>query len=81
MVAQSAAKGALPSLYAATSHAVEGGEYYGPSGFYEAFGYPGKASSTRRSQNPQIGERLWAVSESLTGIHYDFQAARSTRTA
>ena len=75
LVAQSALKGALPTLYAATSHEAEGGEYYGPGGFYEAFGYPGKASSTRRSQNPDLGKRLWNVSEELTGIHYAFQAA------
>lgn len=75
LVAQSALKGALPTLYAATSHEAEGGEYYGPGGFYEAFGYPGKASSTRRSQNPDLGKRLWDVSEELTGIHYAFQAA------
>lgn len=74
LVAQSAVKGALPSLYAATSHEAEGGQYYGPSGFYEAFGYPGKATSTRRSNDQDTWKRLWDVSEELTGIHYDFQA-------
>lgn len=74
LVAQSARKGALPTLYAATSHSVEGGEYYGPDGFYEAYGYPAKARSTRRSQKPEWGKRLWEVSEQLTGVCYDFNA-------
>lgn len=81
VVAQSALKGALPTLYAATSHEVEGGEYYGPSGFYEAFGYPGKATSTRRSKNQETWRRLWDVSENLTGVHYDFQATTQPVTA
>lgn len=72
LIAQSAAKGALPTLYAATSHEVEGGEYYGPDGFYEAYGYPAKAFSTRRSQNADTARRLWEVSEQLTGVHYPF---------
>lgn len=81
LIAQSALKGALPTLYAATSHSVEGGEYYGPGGFYEAYGYPAKASSTRRSQRPEWGKQLWEVSEQLTGIHYDFEAAPRKATA
>ncbi len=76
LVTQSALKGALPTLYAATSHEVEGGEYYGPGGFYEAFGYPNKAASTRRSQNPETWRRLWNLSEELTGVHYDFHRTR-----
>lgn len=74
LVAQSARKGALPTLYAATSHEAEGGGYYGPGGFYEAYGYPAPASSTRRSQNQDVWKRLWDVSEQLTGVTYDFQA-------
>ena len=81
VVAQSALKGALPTLYAATSHEVEGGEYYGPSGFYEAFGYPGKATSTGRSRKEDVWQKLWEVSEQLTGVHYDFQAAPEAVTA
>ena len=72
IIAQSARKGALPTLCAATSHEVEGGDYIGPDGFYQAFGYPGPAKSTRRSRNPEIARRLWDLSESLTGVHYDF---------
>lgn len=72
VIAQSALKGALPTLYGATAENVQGGEYYGPDGFYEAFGYPAPAGSTRRSRNPEIGRKLWEVSEQLTGVHYSF---------
>lgn len=72
VITQSAIKGALPSLYAATAEGVQGGDYIGPDGFYEAFGYPGPASSTRRSKNPDIARKLWEVSEQLTGVSYPF---------
>ena len=40
LISQSAAKGALPQLYAATAPDVQGGEYFGPNGIAESFGYP-----------------------------------------
>lgn len=72
LIGQSALKGALPTLYAATAAEVQGGEYIGPDGFYEAYGFPTQAGSTRRSNNPEIGRKLWEVSEQLTGITYPF---------
>lgn len=75
LIAQGSSKGALPTLYAATSHDAEGGEYYGPGGFYEFYGYPVKATSTGRSQKPEWGKQLWEISEKLTGVQYDFQVA------
>lgn len=77
IVAQNPVNGALPTLYAATATGVEGGEYYGPDGFYEAYGYPGLAKSTRRSRNPDIGRKLWEISESLTGIEYAFDSKKA----
>lgn len=76
LIAQNPVRGALPTLYAATSDEVQGGDYIGPDGFYEAFGYPGPASSTRRSRNPEIARKLWEVSEQLTGVTYAFQPSR-----
>src|SRR5439155_11229479 len=35
LLAQSAERGALPQLYAATAPDVEGGEYFGPNGLFE----------------------------------------------
>src|SRR5205085_11783616 len=39
-MAQSAADGALPALYAATALDVQGGEFFGPSGFMQQRGSP-----------------------------------------
>jgi NAD(P)-dependent dehydrogenase (short-subunit alcohol dehydrogenase family) len=72
--AQSAAAGALPMLYAATAGDVEGGDYYGPGGFMEMRGAPEKQESNDASYDEGAAERLWAVSEELTGVTYDFAA-------
>ena len=62
--------GALPTLRAATDPAVTGGQYYGPDGFRELRGYPVLASSTKQSQDVAIQQRLWKVSEELTGVTF-----------
>jgi NAD(P)-dependent dehydrogenase (short-subunit alcohol dehydrogenase family) len=67
---QSAEKGAWPTLYAATSADAEGGQYYGPKGWFEAMGAPAPARARRYAQDPEKGRRLWQLSEQLTGEHY-----------
>lgn len=67
---QSAEKGAWPTLYAATSADAEGGHYYGPNGWFEAMGAPAPARARRYAQDPEKGQRLWQLSEQLTGEHY-----------
>lgn len=62
--------GALPTLYAATAPDVEKGAYYGPNGFKEMKGYPQKVKSIPLSHDRVIREKLWAVSEKLTGVTY-----------
>jgi len=69
-VAQEAAMGALPTLYAATAPDVRGGDYYGPDGFMERAGHPKKVSSNGRSRDEEVAERLWQVSQDLTGVTY-----------
>ncbi|MGH7963981.1 MAG: oxidoreductase [Candidatus Binatia bacterium] len=69
-MAQSAAMGALPLLYACTASAVQGGDYIGPDGFMEQWGYPKKVSSNRRSHDTEVAARLWDVSEDLTGVKF-----------
>jgi NAD(P)-dependent dehydrogenase (short-subunit alcohol dehydrogenase family) len=71
LLAQSAAMGALPTLYAATAADVRGGDYVGPDGFMENTGYPKKTRSNSRSQNVADAAALWQVSEELTGIRYE----------
>jgi NAD(P)-dependent dehydrogenase (short-subunit alcohol dehydrogenase family) len=68
--AQNALMGALPTLYAATEPSVHGAEYFGPSGFMEMNGPPKKVKSNRRSHDRNVAERLWNVSEELTGVHF-----------
>ena len=70
---QSPKMGALPSLYAATSPDVRGGEYFGPGGFNGMRGYPTLAESNDRSHDEEAARRLWTVSEELTHVTYQFQ--------
>jgi len=69
-LAQEPLMGALPTLYAATQADVKGAEYYGPSGLMEMNGPPKRVKSNRRSHDQNVAERLWNVSEDLTGVHF-----------
>ena len=67
--------GALPTLYAATAPDVKPNDYYGPDGFQEMRGYPEKVSMSADAQNSALAERLWRVSEKLTGVRYPSENA------
>jgi len=69
--AQDITMGALPTLYAAVGEDVKSGDYFGPSGFMEMRGYPKKVKSNELSQNEEIAEKLWTVSEELTGVRFN----------
>jgi NAD(P)-dependent dehydrogenase (short-subunit alcohol dehydrogenase family) len=70
LFAQSADKGALPQLHAATAAGVHGGEFYGPDGFNEMRGNPTRVRPVGRATDPELGRRLWQVSEELTGVRF-----------
>lgn len=70
LFAQSRDRGALPALYAATSDDVTGGDYIGPGGFQEIQGFPARASVSKRARDPDTAQRLWSVSEALTGVRF-----------
>jgi len=72
VMAQPAADGALPQLYAATMADVRGGEYFGPSGLFELHGAPTRVDSTKRSHSEPDASRLWDVSKRLTGVTYSW---------
>jgi NAD(P)-dependent dehydrogenase (short-subunit alcohol dehydrogenase family) len=74
LFAQSAAMGALPTLYAATAIDVNGCDYIGPLGMLGMRGAPGKIKSSARSYDTTVAARLWQVSEQLTGVRYDLAA-------
>ncbi|WP_299266949.1 oxidoreductase [Halorientalis sp.] len=75
VVAQDAATGALPMLYAATAPEVRGGEYIGPSGFMNMRGPPAEDTPSRRARDSETARRLWDRSEELTGVTYDLPEA------
>ncbi len=66
LFAQPQPMGALPTLYAATAHEVQGGQYFGPSGLAELGGNPFRVESNAESHDLGTAKRLWAVSEALT---------------
>lgn len=68
--AQTAAQGALPTLYAATHPEVRGGDYIGPSGAFELKGPPVKVAAKPRAHDPAVAKRLWEVSAELTGVDF-----------
>jgi NAD(P)-dependent dehydrogenase (short-subunit alcohol dehydrogenase family) len=70
LLTQSAAAGALPSLRAATDPAVLGGQYYGPGGRGERRGNPRVVASSPQSYDRALQQRLWSVSEDLTGVKF-----------
>jgi NAD(P)-dependent dehydrogenase (short-subunit alcohol dehydrogenase family) len=70
VLAQSAAAGALPMLYAATADDVAGGDYVGPGGLLDARGPPEKQRSAGRSYDETTAKRLWRASVEATGVEY-----------
>jgi NAD(P)-dependent dehydrogenase (short-subunit alcohol dehydrogenase family) len=74
-VSQSAAEGALPTLFAATSPGAKAAGYYGPNGFYELKGLPVPAKIMPQAKDTAGAARLWDVSATLTGVSFDQVAA------
>jgi NAD(P)-dependent dehydrogenase (short-subunit alcohol dehydrogenase family) len=70
LLAQSAERGALATLYAATMPDVRGGEYWGPDGLAELVGHPTRVGSSRSSKDGRTAVRLWARAEELTGVTF-----------
>ncbi len=62
-------QGAKPTLVAAIGEA-EGGDYFGPTGFNEFKGKPGKVSSTALSKDENVAKRLWEKAEELVDLKY-----------
>jgi NAD(P)-dependent dehydrogenase (short-subunit alcohol dehydrogenase family) len=63
--AQSEAKGALPTLYAATQD-IPGDAYVGPDGFQEMRGSPRLVSRSAAAKDTKTAKALWDRSEELT---------------
>ena len=72
LIAQSAAMGALPTLFAATAPGLPGDSYVGPNGFMEMRGYPQLVGRSARAADVADAASLWTASEELTGVVYPF---------
>ena len=75
LMSHSAAAGALPTLFAATSLAAKAAGYYGPNGFYELKGPPAPAKIMPQAKDKAVAARLWDVSAALTGVSFEQVAA------
>lgn len=66
LFAQSAAMGALPTLYAATAAQAQGGDFIGPR--FGLRGHPAKGRAAPWARDEAGAERLWTLSEDLVGL-------------
>jgi NAD(P)-dependent dehydrogenase (short-subunit alcohol dehydrogenase family) len=60
--------GAWPIVMAATDDYLRGGEYVGPAGWQQLRGRPRVVEAKAWSRDRAVAARLWALSESLTGV-------------
>lgn len=72
LVFQPPERGALPTLFAATSPNAEPGGYYGPNGLFELRGTPAAAFVPLQARSQSNARLLWDKSEELTGVRYLF---------
>lgn len=75
LVAQNAAAGATPTLFAATE-SLAGGSYVGPSGKREMTGPPTLVGRSSAASDPVAAARLWTASEELTGTGFPLDPNR-----
>jgi NAD(P)-dependent dehydrogenase (short-subunit alcohol dehydrogenase family) len=67
---QSAADGAQPALFAASSPGAQPGGFYGPGGLFGIAGAPVAAFVSERARDLDVAGRLWQVSEQMTGVQW-----------
>jgi NAD(P)-dependent dehydrogenase (short-subunit alcohol dehydrogenase family) len=70
LVSHSAAAGALPTLYAATSPDAKPSGYYGPNGIFELKGAVAPSKIMPQALDRAVASRLWDVSAKLTGVTF-----------
>ncbi|MFT4625521.1 MAG: NAD(P)-dependent dehydrogenase (short-subunit alcohol dehydrogenase family) [Myxococcota bacterium] len=67
-------RGALPQIQAALDGNAKGGEYYGPTGFQEFKGPPGKVPQLPYALDTEQQGRLWAVAKEATGAVFPWES-------
>jgi NAD(P)-dependent dehydrogenase (short-subunit alcohol dehydrogenase family) len=68
LFAQSAERGALPTICAATYPGLYGASYIGPDGFMEMRGFPKLTRAAAIAYDQRLAKDLWTISEELTGV-------------
>ena len=71
IVAQKSTIGALAGIRAAVDSDTISGQYYGSPSFGGIWGYPTLVKSNTLSHDKENANKLWKLSESLTGISYN----------
>ena len=71
LLAQSAEKGAIPTVLCAAGTEAKPGGYYGPQGWSEMRGAVSDAAVTRAASSEADAARLWAESERLVGFNWE----------
>jgi NAD(P)-dependent dehydrogenase (short-subunit alcohol dehydrogenase family) len=70
VMSQDAARGALPTLRAATEIDAAPGSYYAPDRIFELKGDPVLVPVPKPARDEAAARRLWEVSERLTGVQW-----------
>lgn len=71
MISHSPAEAALPTLRAACDPSASNCSYWGPSGFTRMTGAPEPAKIPSKALNADLCNKLWEISEKLTGVAFD----------
>lgn len=72
--AQTNEMGALDILCVATDPQVTGGEFIGPHGLMEFYGYPRVVASSKQSMSLEDAKKLWEVSEQLANVDFPIRS-------
>jgi len=72
LISHAPSEAALPTLRAACDPAVLSGSYWGPSSFFGLSGSPEQAKLPSKALDVNMAFQLWALSEKLTGVIYQF---------
>ncbi|NNC82478.1 MAG: SDR family oxidoreductase [Flavobacteriales bacterium] len=70
---QSAEKGAYPQLMCATEPDLDQSAFYGPTGRSNWTGPVGAHTLEPHAKDKEVAQRLWEVSEAMTGVEFNVQ--------
>ncbi len=74
VIAQPAAAGALPQLFAAVAPGVVTGSYWGPQGLRGMRGAPGPAGRSSAAEDDALARELFDRTEAMTGVSHGLAA-------